>query len=75
MGAGKREITDEQRQEIKDAFTLFDEDKDGRLDYHECKVLFETHNRFLSASTTETTAASLQSVISLSSVCLNRKSP
>ncbi len=34
----KRELTDEQRQEIKEAFDLFDTDKDGFLDYHELKV-------------------------------------
>ena len=32
------EINDEQKQEIKEAFELFDTDKDGRLDYHELKV-------------------------------------
>ena len=32
------EITDEQKQEIKEAFELFDTDKDGALDYHELKV-------------------------------------
>ncbi|KAG8911770.1 Calcium-binding component of the spindle pole body (SPB) half-bridge [Tulasnella sp. 417] len=32
------EISDEQRQEIKEAFELFDTDKDGALDYHELKV-------------------------------------
>lgn len=34
----RRELTDEQRQEIKEAFDLFDTDKDGFLDYHELKV-------------------------------------
>ncbi|KAE9394735.1 Ca2+-binding EF-hand superfamily protein [Gymnopus androsaceus JB14] len=32
------ELTDEQKQEIKEAFELFDQDKDGRIDYHELKV-------------------------------------
>src|ERR1700749_5318474 len=32
------ELTDEQKQEIKEAFELFDTDKDGCLDYHELKV-------------------------------------
>ncbi|KAJ8594992.1 Ca2+-binding EF-hand protein [Rhizopogon salebrosus TDB-379] len=32
------ELTDEQKQEIKEAFELFDTDKDGSLDYHELKV-------------------------------------
>ncbi|KAJ3868185.1 Ca2+-binding EF-hand superfamily protein [Lentinula novae-zelandiae] len=32
------ELTDEQKQEIKEAFELFDTDKDGRIDYHELKV-------------------------------------
>ncbi|EST10138.1 EF-hand domain pair [Kalmanozyma brasiliensis GHG001] len=31
-------LTDEQRQEIKEAFELFDTDKDGAVDYHELKV-------------------------------------
>ena len=37
-GRKRRELSDEQRQEIRDAFNLFDEDKDGHLDYHEFKV-------------------------------------
>ena len=32
------ELTEEQRQEIKEAFELFDTDKDGCVDYHELKV-------------------------------------
>ncbi|KAJ3333039.1 Calcium-binding component of the spindle pole body (SPB) half-bridge [Blyttiomyces sp. JEL0837] len=32
------EITEEQKMEIKEAFELFDTDKDGCLDYHELKV-------------------------------------
>ena len=32
------ELSDEQKQEIKEAFELFDTDKDGSLDYHELKV-------------------------------------
>lgn len=32
------ELRDEQRQEIKEAFDLFDSDKDGAIDYHELKV-------------------------------------
>ncbi|KAJ3566181.1 hypothetical protein NP233_g7160 [Leucocoprinus birnbaumii] len=32
------EISEEQKQEIKEAFELFDGDKDGFLDYHELKV-------------------------------------
>ncbi|TFK17047.1 EF-hand protein [Coprinopsis marcescibilis] len=34
----KTELTDEQKQEIKEAFELFDTDKDGAIDYHELKV-------------------------------------
>ncbi|XP_033098127.1 centrin-3 [Anneissia japonica] len=34
----RREITDEQKQEIKEAFDLFDTDFDGAIDYHELKV-------------------------------------
>ena len=32
------ELTEEQKQEIKEAFELFDTDKDGCVDYHELKV-------------------------------------
>ena len=32
------EITEEQKQEIKEAFDLFDTDKIGAIDYHELKV-------------------------------------
>ena len=35
----RQEITDEQRHEIKEAFELFDTDKDGYIDYHELKVI------------------------------------
>ncbi|XP_019338780.1 centrin-3 isoform X3 [Alligator mississippiensis] len=34
----RRELTEEQKQEIKDAFELFDADKDKAIDYHELKV-------------------------------------
>ena len=33
------EISEEQKQEIKEAFDLFDSDKTGQIDYHELKVL------------------------------------
>lgn len=33
-----RVLTDDQRQEIREAFDLFDTDKDGGIDYHELKV-------------------------------------
>jgi len=33
------ELTDEQKQEIKEAFDLFDTDKSGTIDYHELKVI------------------------------------
>ncbi|KAI9144948.1 hypothetical protein BKA69DRAFT_1025103 [Paraphysoderma sedebokerense] len=32
------ELTDEQKLEVKEAFELFDTDKDGAIDYHELKV-------------------------------------
>jgi centrin-3 len=32
------ELTEDQKQEIKEAFELFDTDKDGSIDYHELKV-------------------------------------
>ncbi len=34
----RRELTEEQKQEIKESFELFDTDKDGAIDYHELKV-------------------------------------
>ena len=34
----RRELSTEQKQEIKEAFELFDTDKDDRIDYHELKV-------------------------------------
>ena len=34
----RRELTEEQKQEIKEAFDLFDTDKDKAIDYHELKA-------------------------------------
>tara|TARA_B110001452_G_C15098710_1_gene383131 strand:+ start:142 stop:648 length:507 start_codon:yes stop_codon:yes gene_type:complete len=34
----RRELTEEQKQEVHDAFELFDTEKTGRIDYHELKV-------------------------------------
>eukprot|EP00043_Microstomoeca_roanoka_P027311 m.14123 g.14123 ORF g.14123 m.14123 type:complete len:169 (+) comp7514_c0_seq1:202-708(+) len=34
----RRELTEDERHEMKEAFDLFDTDKDGCLDYHELKV-------------------------------------
>jgi hypothetical protein len=34
----KPELNEDQKQEIKEAFELFDTDKDNHLDYHELKV-------------------------------------
>ena len=36
-GARKRKLPERKRQEIQEAFTLFDNDKDGEIDYHELK--------------------------------------
>ena len=33
------ELTDEQKAEIREAFEIFDMDKDGALDFHEFKVM------------------------------------
>lgn len=38
----RRELTEEQKQEIKEAFDLFDADKDQAIDYHELKVRFSS---------------------------------
>ena len=35
----RRELSEEQKQEIAEAFALFDSDKDQAVDYHELKVL------------------------------------
>lgn len=35
----RRELGEEQKQEIKEAFDLFDTDKDRAIDYHELKVM------------------------------------
>jgi len=35
---GRPELSEEQKQEIKEAFDLFDTDKSGSIDYHELKV-------------------------------------
>ena len=40
----KRELADEQKQEIREAFDLFDTDKDRAIDYHELKVCLITIN-------------------------------
>ena len=32
------ELSEEQKQEIKEAFDLFDSEKTGQIDYHELKV-------------------------------------
>ena len=34
----RQELTEEQRQEIREAFDLFDTDQNGLIDYHELKV-------------------------------------
>ena len=34
----KVELTEEQKQEIREAFDLFDTDRSGSIDYHEVKV-------------------------------------
>jgi len=36
----RRELTEEQKQQVNEAFILFDTDKDGAIDYHELKVGF-----------------------------------
>ena len=36
--SGRIELSEEQKNEIKEAFDLFDTDKDGAIDYHELKV-------------------------------------
>eukprot|EP00051_Salpingoeca_urceolata_P028273 m.485979 g.485979 ORF g.485979 m.485979 type:complete len:171 (+) comp24093_c0_seq1:261-773(+) len=38
LAARRRQLTDDERAEVSEAFELFDTDKDGALDYHELKV-------------------------------------
>lgn len=38
LGGLKMELLNEQKQEIREAFSLFDMNNDGYLDYHELKV-------------------------------------
>ena len=38
MRRNQRQLTQQQQQEIKEAFSLFDTDKDNHIDYHELKV-------------------------------------
>lgn len=38
----RTELTDEQKAEIREAFEIFDMDKDGALDFHEFKVKLQT---------------------------------
>lgn len=35
---GRNELSEDQKQEIKEAFELFDTEKTGKIDYHELKV-------------------------------------
>lgn len=41
----RRELTEEQKDEIKEAFELFDTDKDKEIDYHELKVKISFQKR------------------------------
>lgn len=41
----RRELTEDQKHEIKEAFELFDTDKDREIDYHELKVSNERYLR------------------------------
>ena len=44
----RRELSEEQKQEIVEAFNLFDTDKDQAIDYHELKVSQSDTNPTLS---------------------------
>lgn len=39
----RMELSDEQKAEIREAFEIFDMDKDGALDFHEFKVRYIFH--------------------------------
>uniref|UniRef100_A0A3Q4GD37 Centrin 3 n=1 Tax=Neolamprologus brichardi TaxID=32507 RepID=A0A3Q4GD37_NEOBR len=47
----RRELTEDQKHEIKEAFELFDTDKDKEIDYHELKVITLMHVMYGSAVT------------------------
>ena len=42
MRKKRQEVSEEQKQEITEAFNLFDTDKDQALDYHELKASSRT---------------------------------
>ena len=44
MRKKRQEVSEEQKQEITEAFNLFDTDKDQALDYHELKASSRTAN-------------------------------
>ncbi len=46
----RRELTEDQKHEIKEAFELFDTDKDKEIDYHELKVSNEGKQAVLQAA-------------------------
>ena len=48
----RRELSAEQKQEIQEAFNLFDTDKDQHIDYHELKVKIILHFSVLRVETT-----------------------
>jgi Ca2+-binding EF-hand superfamily protein len=37
-----RDLSEEQKAEVREAFEIFDMDKDGALDFHEFKVCYTT---------------------------------
>lgn len=45
--AVRMELTEEQKAEIREAFEIFDMDKDGALDFHEFKVKYHLTNVLL----------------------------
>lgn len=47
----RRELGEEQKQEIKEAFDLFDTDKDRAIDYHELKVTHTLNGQLKQHST------------------------
>lgn len=44
-GGQRPELTSDQRQELREAFDLFDSDKTGKIDLHELKVKDGRQNR------------------------------
>ena len=65
---GKRsDLSEEQKQEIKEAFDLFDTDKSGSIDYHELKV--RQAHKHTDATSRAGSCGTVQGGVAFCSVC------